>query len=61
MRVTPSVAKRLTNLFIAVSALAFTGMIIAVLFAMWHATWAERLVMLLIMVPLIKVTFADVA
>ena len=61
MRIAPSVANRLTRLFVAVATLAFTGMIIAVLFAMWHATWAERLVMLLIMVPLIKVTFADVA
>lgn len=61
MRVTPSVAKHLTTLLVSVGAFAFTAMIIAVLFAMWYATWAERLVMLLIMVPLIKVTFADVA
>lgn len=54
MRVTPSVAKRLTRLLSAATTLLLAALAIAVLFAMWYATWPERLVMLLLMVPLFR-------
>lgn len=52
MRIAPSVAKRLTRLFNVATTLLLAALAIAVLSAMWYATWPERLVMSLLMVPL---------
>ena len=54
MRVSPFNAGQLTGLLGLAFTLVLAGAAVAVLFSLWHATWLERLVMLLLVVPLLR-------
>ena len=54
MRVSPSVARYLNSALRLVATLLLAGLAVAVLLALWYSTWAERLILLVLSVPLVK-------